>query len=222
MSDICYLSFPDSNASHVGSTSYTFRIPHQKTHLYGYVYFKCEKDETRDRGYLQKSIVILSKHHFIKLFLDVVNVIGIEYFDKKRNISFEQIYNEIQMNWNLPKLDTQYKFEFLGKTISYTSPIKYLINKRIHHEGNFIREINDENIEYNLHIIQSKRKTFPFREINIYSVFKNHLDYLLKCYELALLGEPIIIIASSPKQCSECVLGVVSVLSSIPYGGDFR
>jgi hypothetical protein len=37
-----------------------------------------------------------------------------------------------------------------------------------------------------------------------------------------MLGEPILIVAETPKGCSEVTWGLVELIKPVPFGGDFR
>ena len=41
-------------------------------------------------------------------------------------------------------------------------------------------------------------------------------------WELALTGQPLLVIGSSAEECSHAVLGIMSLISPITYHGDFR
>eukprot|EP01124_Arcella_intermedia_P004470 TRINITY_DN12540_c0_g1_i1.p1 TRINITY_DN12540_c0_g1~~TRINITY_DN12540_c0_g1_i1.p1 ORF type:complete len:130 (-),score=19.16 TRINITY_DN12540_c0_g1_i1:108-497(-) len=69
-SNLCFLSFPETTGD-VGDTIYTFRLKRQRDqnkkrktnkYLYGFVFFRQEKDSSISRGYLQKSVVLVSPH----------------------------------------------------------------------------------------------------------------------------------------------------------------
>jgi len=49
-------------------------------YLYGYVFFRQQKDPTNKRGYFQKSFVLLSPHPFKGLFMKIVEKLGLLYF----------------------------------------------------------------------------------------------------------------------------------------------
>lgn len=89
-----FSSFPDSNSSFIGDTVFTFRTEASEAtkhamqlpmdtaaHLYGYVFFRQKRDPSIRRGFLQKSLVILSTRAYPGLFLRVVGILGPLYFE---------------------------------------------------------------------------------------------------------------------------------------------
>ncbi|EPY80131.1 hypothetical protein CB1_000855002 [Camelus ferus] len=106
-SSICYLSFPDSHSGCLGDTQFSFRIrqcggqrhlwhpddrhcdsgvpvslQREPAHYFGYVYFRQVKDSSVKRGYFQKSLVLVSRLPFVRLFQALLSLIAPEYFDK--------------------------------------------------------------------------------------------------------------------------------------------
>ncbi|XP_015424205.1 PREDICTED: protein DENND6B [Myotis davidii] len=107
-SSICFLSFPDSHSGCLGDTQFSFRIrqcggrrsprptdddrhydstapvslQRESAHYFGYVYFRQVKDSSVKRGYFQKSLVLVSRLPFTRLFQALLSLIAPEYFDK--------------------------------------------------------------------------------------------------------------------------------------------
>ena len=106
-SSICYLSFPDSHSGCLGDTQFSFRIrqcggqrrpwhtddrhcdsgapaslQREHAHYFGYVYFRQVKDSSARRGYFQKSLVLVSRLPFVRLFQALLSLVAPEYFDK--------------------------------------------------------------------------------------------------------------------------------------------
>uniref|UniRef100_A0A2I3RC46 DENN domain containing 6B n=1 Tax=Pan troglodytes TaxID=9598 RepID=A0A2I3RC46_PANTR len=106
-SSICYLSFPDSHSGCLGDTQFSFRmrqcggqrspwhaddrhynsrapvaLQREPAHYFGYVYFRQVKDSSVKRGYFQKSLVLVSRLPFVRLFQALLSLIAPEYFDK--------------------------------------------------------------------------------------------------------------------------------------------
>jgi hypothetical protein len=61
-----------------------------------------------------------------------------------------------------------------------------------------------------------------FQEINIYEVFQKVLGNLWFLWECALAGEPVMVISQSPEVCTRAVLGIMSLIAPVIYGGDYR
>ncbi|KAM8778440.1 protein DENND6B isoform 4-T4 [Rhynchonycteris naso] len=124
-SSICYLSFPDSHSGCLGDTQFSFRIRQcggqrspwatdnrhydseapvslqgESAHYFGYVYFRQVKDSSVKRGYFQKSLVLVSRLPFVRLFQALLSLIAPEYFEKLAPC-LEAVCNEIDQ-WPAP------------------------------------------------------------------------------------------------------------------------
>tara|TARA_R110002050_G_scaffold170977_5_gene302948 strand:+ start:830 stop:1384 length:555 start_codon:yes stop_codon:yes gene_type:complete len=98
---VCFNSFPDSNMGIDGGLVYFFRIKRTRMshepssaaakkksrmttgqrYYYAYVYFTQKKDSRCKRGYLQKSLVLITKRPYIGLYKKVVKNIGHHFFE---------------------------------------------------------------------------------------------------------------------------------------------
>ena len=120
------ISFPDSNSVSGEESSMKFLI-RLKTELndkkefsYGYVYFKQEKDPKNARGFKQQSLILVSRHPFLKFFFKVVNILASFYFDGKMH---EDIIEEACRNiskWSAPRTGRISELPFLGKLLNVT------------------------------------------------------------------------------------------------------
>ncbi|KAF7492016.1 Protein DENND6A [Sarcoptes scabiei] len=107
ISNICYLSFPDSNSGCMGDTQFYFRtksceslerpnfdryyrefnskclptLEADRNYFYGFVHFRQVKDHLARRGYFQKSLVIISWLPFFSLFSTILKSLAPQYFD---------------------------------------------------------------------------------------------------------------------------------------------
>ncbi|KAI8853261.1 hypothetical protein BC829DRAFT_24344 [Chytridium lagenaria] len=55
-----------------------------------------------------------------------------------------------------------------------------------------------------------------------YDLFSRSLELLWVCWELIVLGEPVLIMADTPRGCSDVVWGLVELIKPVPFAGDFR
>ena len=53
-------------------------------------------------------------------------------------------------------------------------------------------------------------------------LFLRSLESIWQCWELMVVGEPILVIGDSPRACSQFVWALVELIKPIPFGGDFR
>ncbi|KAI3641180.1 hypothetical protein MIR68_000786 [Amoeboaphelidium protococcarum] len=96
-SNIQYASFPDTSSA-LGDSVFSFRVRQEDgTFIHGYVMFRRERNSQIRRGYMQKSITVLSHLPYPGLFLRVVSILGPLYFDQ---LSPQNDY-QVQGNLNL-------------------------------------------------------------------------------------------------------------------------
>ncbi|KAJ3219641.1 Protein dennd6a [Dinochytrium kinnereticum] len=55
-----------------------------------------------------------------------------------------------------------------------------------------------------------------------YDLFSRSLELLWVCWELIVLGEPILVMADTPRGCSDVVWGLIELIKPVPFAGDFR
>ncbi|XP_041610704.1 protein DENND6B isoform X5 [Vulpes lagopus] len=75
-------------------------LQREPAHYFGYVYFRQVKDSSVKRGYFQKSLVLVSRLPFVRLFQALLSLIAPEYFDKLAPC-LEAVCNEIDQ-WPAP------------------------------------------------------------------------------------------------------------------------
>ncbi|KAJ3328704.1 Protein dennd6a [Blyttiomyces sp. JEL0837] len=75
-----------------------------------------------------------------------------------------------------------------------------------------------------LHISESHQPQTPIIACpgRFYDLFSRALELSWVCWELMMLGEPILVVAETPKGSSDVVWGLVELIKPIPFGGDFR
>ncbi|KAI3649957.1 hypothetical protein MP228_005589 [Amoeboaphelidium protococcarum] len=94
--NIQYASFPDTSSA-LGDSVFSFRVRQEDGNfIHGYVMFRRERNSQIRRGYMQKSITVLSHLPYPGLFLRVVSILGPLYFDQL-SLSSDQ---QVQVNLN--------------------------------------------------------------------------------------------------------------------------
>mmetsp|Transcript_21539 Transcript_21539/g.40218 ORF Transcript_21539/g.40218 Transcript_21539/m.40218 type:complete len:793 (-) Transcript_21539:824-3202(-) len=65
---------------------------------------------------------------------------------------------------------------------------------------------------------------FPglFQEVPLFTTFGGLSVALWHIWEMAITGEPIIVLAPTPDRCSQAVLAIASLVAPMQYGGDYR
>jgi hypothetical protein len=212
--NICFLAFPESS-NNEGDHVYSFRLRRVigsesrgvTKSLYGFVFFRQTKNATISRGYLQKSVVLISSYPFINLFKQVVRVVGPLYFEHGAQC-LEMAYQHALM-WNFSTVGVDLELPLLGTTLHIHVPnqinLTSLLTKSPTSHG-------PEKDQVAKHI----------QAVNIYHSFKGLITKLWLLWELVLIGEPILVVSHSPEVVSDAVLGLISLISPIEYSGDFR
>lgn len=136
--NIRFSSFPDTSGN-IGDTIFSFRIsralPSPKF-MYGYVLFRQKADSTRKRGFMQKSIVILSHLPYPGLFLRMVSILGSGYFEVSNNdrlkepgnFFLEDAYNQTNF-WQKPIPGNIVSLNFMGMNLKVDIPAKTSSNE---------------------------------------------------------------------------------------------
>uniref|UniRef100_A0AAA9RWA7 DENN domain containing 6A n=2 Tax=Bos TaxID=9903 RepID=A0AAA9RWA7_BOVIN len=232
--NICYLSFPDSNSGCLGDTQFCFRfrqssgrrvslhclldqfdkdlpvyLKKDPAYFYGYVYFRQVRDKTLKRGYFQKSLVLISKLPYIHFFHTVLKQIAPEYFEKNEPY-LEAACNDVD-RWPAP---------VPGKTL-YLPIMGVVMKVRIPtcHDKPGTTQIVQLTQQGDAHI----SVILPtVHEVDLFRCFCPVFLHSQMLWELVLLGEPLVVMAPSPSESSETVLALVNCISPLKYFSDFR
>ncbi|OQS00015.1 hypothetical protein THRCLA_06303 [Thraustotheca clavata] len=251
---IAYLALPHSNRHEEGDTQFTFRFRHASSFLYGFVLFRQRKDETRTRGYFQKSIVIVTTTPFIALYERVLRVVGPLYF-QVGNPLLEALYDNI-VQWPAPVADSTMLLPVAGTFVSFVVPAQVPIDKSITqrrwsieresfnvNEEDLVSHDEEEEATAEVSVVDGKfiapHSCVPpqplfcdilysqdagvlFESVGLYSTFEGMELCLWDLWQLAITGESIIMAAPSARVCSQAVLGFTSLITPVPYKGDYR
>ncbi|XP_033217598.1 protein DENND6A isoform X2 [Belonocnema kinseyi] len=234
-SNVCYLAFPDSNSGCMGDTQYHVRIrqsgknSQENTalknynknapiflrsdtyHYWGYVYFRQVKDKTLPRGYFQKSIILISKLPFVNLFTEIVALIAPKFFETGKSV-MESIVDEIA-DWPAPVPGEIINLPLMGVLFQTYVPNQYykLTVSDVVTGNQTTREESDR-----LLMLTSVYEDNIFQSL---AVVVSHIHLL---WELVLLAEPIVVMASSPTMCSRMVQALTALITPLKYHADHR
>lgn len=229
--NICYLAFPDSNSGCMGDTQYSFRIrrtsplrarngdvsenvvqnfpavlQEDNTHFYGYVYFRQVRDKTLKRGYFQKSVVLLSRLPYFNFFKEMAEIIAPEYFDHGETC-LETACHDVD-RWPRPNPGQTYNLPLVGTVLRIRIP-----SRRDKPGQSATGEVAKSQDQYSIASIH---------EVDIIKYFHPVLTHANLLWELVLLGEPLVVMSTSPEVCSNTVLSLISSISPLRYNCDFR
>ncbi|GCB74124.1 hypothetical protein scyTo_0003211 [Scyliorhinus torazame] len=224
---ICYLSFPDSYSGCLGDTQFSFRIrqtvghklsmngdeekynrdapvvlQRDRAHYYGFVYFRQVKDSTVKRGYFQKSLVLISRLPFVNLFHSLLQLVAPEYFEKLEPC--------LEADADIPAM-------YLSISILCNSNGSVRIPSRKDKHGTSpLKQSNQENL------LPAPMVIPTVNELDLFGCFQSILIHIQMLWELMLLGEPVIVMATSPKISSDTVLALTSCIAPLRYCCDYR
>lgn len=233
-SSICYLAFPDSHSGCLGDTQFSFRmrqcggqrslwqvddrsynnkaplaLQREPAHYLGYVYFRQVKDSSVKRGYFQKSLVLVSRLPFVRLFQSLLSLIAPEYFEKLAPC-LEAVCNEIDQ-WPAPVPGQTLNLPIMGVVIQVRIPSR--VDKL---ESSPPKQCDQENL------LPAPVVLTSVHELDLFRCFRPVLTLVQTLWELMLLGEPLVVLAPSPDVSSELVLALTSCLQPLKFCCDFR
>ncbi|KAJ6650036.1 Protein DENND6B [Pseudolycoriella hygida] len=239
-SNICYLAFPDSNSGCMGDTQFHVRlrvapatentllkaqhirfnsqcIPVQRAdsgHYWGFVYFRQIKDNRLPRGYFQKSIVLLTRLPFVNLFYEICSLIAPQYFDDGELV-LESACDNI-CHWPALEAGESLSLHLLGTVFQTVIP-------KINSKSNGNAQSNNESSGTQLLDNQLPPQVLSsVHEIDLFRSLFSVLTHIHLLWELVLVGEPIVVMASSPTDCSLMVQSLLSLIAPIAYAAESR
>jgi len=257
---LCSLALPDSNSGQNGDVQYCFRFREGETplgamsaanerFLFCAAFFRQIKDKKLRRGYFQKSVVLVSRHPFVRFLEDCSYIVGPLYFEFGRAV-LDAILDNVR-SWPRPVPGKTFKLDIAGSTLTTAVPcqfekmfgmsssclsnnngevsgashIKELEHEVLEEDRKRVVPKNNGEVDYSLsQIFQNPRweRIGLFQDVPLFSTFGGLSVALWHIWELALSGEPILVLAPSPDRCSQAVLAIASLIAPIAYRGDFR
>ncbi|KAG8924436.1 hypothetical protein FRC02_010421 [Tulasnella sp. 418] len=205
---------PSNSSSNTDSSSSSSSAPPRPTSsdgfLYGYALFMQKRDPSSKRGYLQRSVVILSHHAFPSLFAAAVTKLGAMYFSHGLTMLETACHNIA--NWPDPVKGSALELGFLGNVMHVEIP-------RHENEHQSISTSSfGEKFNMKHHMLASLPTPLP----SPVSLFANFLPKVWSLWECLVLSEPLLIFAPSPSQTSAIIWWLRDFLRPIPLAGDFR
>ncbi|XP_037016639.2 protein DENND6B isoform X3 [Artibeus jamaicensis] len=220
-SSICYLSFPDSHSGCLGDTQFSFRIrqcggqrsswPTDDGGRYDSeapVTLQV-KDSSMKRGYFQKSLVLVSRLPFVRLFQALLSLVAPEYFDKLAPC-LEAVCNEIDQ-WPAPVPGQTLNLPVVGVVLQVHIP-----SRTDRPESSPLKRCGQESL------LPAPLVLTSVHELDLFRCLQPVLTHVQTLWELMLLGEPLVVLAPSPAVSSEMVLALTSCLQPLRFCCDYR
>eukprot|EP00076_Gallus_gallus_P044694 XP_025010232.1 protein DENND6A isoform X1 [Gallus gallus] len=205
--NICYLSFPDSNSGCLGDTQFCFRFRRSSGRKASLCCFLDHLD--RDLPVYLKSLVLISKLPYIHLFRTVLKQIAPEYFEKSEAF-LEAVCSDVD-RWPPPVPGEVLHLPIMGVVMKLRIPT-------------YRDKPGTTPVVQNMHQADAQiSMTLPtVHEVDLFRCFCPVFFHIQMLWELVLLGEPLVVMAPSPAESSETVLALVSCISPLKYCSDFR
>ncbi|XP_075155054.1 protein DENND6B [Haematobia irritans] len=241
LTNICYMAFPDSNSGCMGDTKFHMRLrmspdnnrllkPQQhrcynsdcppvlkadQSHYWGFVYFRQRRDANIPRGYFQKSFIIVTRLPYFNLFYEMVTHLAQKYFDEGEDIlikACQQINNEwpkllVGGTFNLPLFDQCYQI-----LIPRASSRKALQQS----DG-----CENKDLEKLVRPISAK-VIASVNELELFQSLSFIVDHMYTLWELVLTAEPLVVVGTSPADCSHMVQTLVQLIAPLAYCAEAR
>ncbi|CAD8130542.1 unnamed protein product [Paramecium sonneborni] len=225
--NISMLAFPDSNAfsQNEGHLKYVFRVRRsggKNQFSLGFALFMQRKDEDNPRGYTQKSIVILTILPLVTFYYNLLEIIYQNIKQGCLKAQLQHAYEQIN-SWEKPQPNQVFNLQIFNNKIAVEVP-HYLKMQKVDSQMNVeLQQVLDELTLTNMIQLDDLRDIGQFQEANIFAALPHSmLVHLPKLWELILTNQQFMVIADSPYQCSEIILGMISLISPMKFSGDYR
>lgn len=250
--NIAFLSFPDCNVNTSSDSLFTFRTRKGDRRLnqfhHGYAYFRQQKDETSSRGYLQKSIVVLSPLLHAHFFKRLIKLVGHLYFKRGPSVLATAV-DDIR-SWPEPEPGKSYELPLLGWVLrvqlpasprsasplfapptsapcpsSSSSPASastQLLVGSPPTSASPPRPSPSASAPSTTTTVPEALKGYSHEGAELFKGLGSALSHLWHLWELVLLNEPLVVEASDPSLTSDAVVSLTQLISPLSYCGDFR
>ncbi|KXS21776.1 DUF1630-domain-containing protein [Gonapodya prolifera JEL478] len=204
--------------------------PQLPTFLHCHASFRQLPSKSIRRGYLQKSIVIVSQHAWPGLWERIIGIVGNELFGDGKEIDWDRTANVLRnacadiSDWPTPPAAP---FSYHTQMLS-TSPTS--------------QPHGTSTITLTLSILERSLTTmfpppscsslplfyplggnpYPVTPCSLHSQFRLHIESLWPLYELVLLCRQILVRGDTPRACSRLVDTLVELVKPVAYGGEWR
>ncbi|XP_059969241.1 protein DENND6B isoform X4 [Mesoplodon densirostris] len=167
------------------------------------------KDSSVKRGYFQKSLVLVSRLPFVRLFQALLSLVAPEYFDKLAPC-LEAVCSEVDQ-WPAPVPGQTLNLPVMGVVLQVHIP-----SSADKPESGPPKQCSHKNL------LPAPVVLTSVHELDLFRCFRPVLAHVQLLWELMLLGEPLLVLAPSPAVSSEMVLALTSCLQPLKFCCDYR
>ncbi|KAJ6249108.1 hypothetical protein M0813_01707 [Anaeramoeba flamelloides] len=219
LKNISFYSLPDTGSTTVQSPTvshnFTFLLQSKTKSLNGVVHFVKLKSKTAKRGYVQRSLVLISEHNFHQLFLKVVSLIGqVSLIEEDPTPMLKRAFEEIEKNW--PKEINPQEvvgLKIFGRTLNSYFPSKLKLS--------IAKPLPPRDVVTNLYSNSNYICCDGFYgvDINLYSFFRNRIKELPLLWQLMIGQENLLITSDQASLSSTMVLLLPSLIYPLIFKG---
>eukprot|EP00741_Cyanophora_paradoxa_P009177 tig00001472_g8887.t1 len=209
--------------------------------LYGYALFRQEPDASIQRGFFQKSLVILSRQPLAAFFRRAAARLAPAYFARGA-AAVEEFLGEVSA-WPEPQEGETLELPVLGEPLQVRVPAELDLTKESWLAGPAPSPVDGCPAgPAHRQPPRSRRRAAGgreggaggarpallgerpglFQEVNLYETFGPLLPSLPLLWEIVLAAEPLLVFSRTPAQCGDAVLALASLIAPLPFAADFR
>uniref|UniRef100_A0A0A1WP48 Protein FAM116B n=1 Tax=Zeugodacus cucurbitae TaxID=28588 RepID=A0A0A1WP48_ZEUCU len=239
--NICYMAFPDSNSGCMGDTKFHMRLRRMhresnnedvkknfhsynsdcisalrvdESHYWGFVYFRQKRDANLPRGYFQKSFILVTHLPFCNLFYNIVDQLAPKYFEEGNSV-IKEACDQINTIW--PAIQAGSSLDLQLFDYIYQINIPTISGKK----GGIVGLKNESIKKISLNNFSMKFLS-SVNELELFQCLCFTVENLYTLWELVLIAEPIVVVGTSPADCSQMVHSLVSLIAPIEYCAESR
>ncbi|EJW80237.1 hypothetical protein WUBG_08854 [Wuchereria bancrofti] len=195
--------------------AYSERVPAaidaDPQYFYGFVHSRQKKDSSLPRGYFQKSLVLLTVLPLFDLFSLVVGVIAQGFFDSGEP-AIEAACHHIDQ-WSIPIPGIMLCLPLMGNVIQCRIPCQI---DAYSPQRNYLMNVKLMSPNKNPVLLSIMNKS------NIPGTLLFVINHVQLLWELVLTGEPVVVLAQNPSDCSAFVQSLISLIWPLRYSSDYR
>ena len=173
--------------------------------------FRQQRDASIHRGYLQKSVVVLSRHPFVGMYKRLVRTLAAAYFDAPSLELLESAWGNIAA-WPTLAAGQSYDLPIAGEVLRVHVPAPP--QTALQWRTNAAAAAGSGGDRTLVAALEAPLLGDGWR--------RALLPLLFALWELLLVGQPLLVLADSPDICSDAVLLLTALIAPLAYGGEVR
>ena len=174
---------------------------------YGFVMFRQRKEAALARGYFQKSVVLITTTPFVSLYEKVIRVVGPLVFQVGASV-LPAVYKDMEQ-WPVPVEGTSCRLDLAGTCIKYVVPRTAKFTVANSRDLSSRHSFDDSpSLTDIFQALQYDNECMP-QSVGLCSTFLGFEMCLWHMWQLAVLGESLLVATTSARICSQIVLAFI-------------